>query len=374
MVNPFLFGKVVKDKNFCNRTQEINYIKSLIRSGNSLWLYSPRRFGKTSLILKTFSEIDEIKTIYFDIFQIRDSKEFAVKYLNVLTQELFTWKQGVSSVLKKISHHLKNVTPTVSLDQWGNPTVGVDIKPNKLKQTIESILSLPQELKYKQKICIAFDEFQEIERIDPFLKNLMRSIFQHQQNINYIFLGSKESLMNEIFSDPKSPFFQFGDKMSIDKISREDLSAYIKKMFRETKLIIKDDTIAEILKVSECHPHYTQYIAFIVWNLIYEEVPQNTNFTNLWLARTIESQSDMLRTIFDQLNTNQRKILYALSDINGESILANDTRLKYDLPPKSTIITALKSLLHKSLILKAGNEYSFENPIFKIWINQLYDE
>jgi len=373
MINPFQFGKVVKDKNFCNRQKELWDLTSAIRGGNSLWLYSPRRFGKTALVVKAFSVIEEVKIIYFDLFFMRDMNEFATKYLNVLAGELFTWKQGVTSVLKKISQHLKNVTPTVSLDAMGNPSVGIDIKPNELRQTIELILNLPQKMNYPKPICIAFDEFQEIERIDSFLKNIMRSVFQHQQNVSYIFLGSKESLMNAIFSDAKSPFFQFGDKMKIVAIAEIELVSYIKLMFKETKLEIYDDTINDIMQLSECHPHYTQYAAYVAWHLIFQEIPQDDEFKQIWLSRILESQSDALRTIYEQLNTNQRKVLYAISDSEEQSILANDTMLKYDLPPKSTINTTLKSLIHKTLILKSNNSYNFENPIFKIWINNLYN-
>ncbi len=373
MINPFQFGKVVRDKQFCNRQRELRDLAITIKSGNSLWLYSPRRLGKTSLVVNTFSHIKEVKTIYFDLFNIRDSREFATKYLNTLTHELFTWKQGVTSILKNLSGHLKMITPTVSLDTMGNPSIGIDIKSNEVSQTLESILELPQKLNYSKPICIAFDEFQEVERLDPFLKNIMRSVFQHQQNVSYIFLGSKESLMNTIFSDAKSPFFQFGEKMKLDPISNSELTAYINSMFRETQLKIKNKTIENILQLSECHPHYTQYAAYVAWGLINQKIQQDENFKQIWLSRIIESQSDAFRTIFEQLNANQRKVLYALSDIDDQSILSKETMIKYDLPPKSTVNTALNSLLHKTLILKSIGSYRFENPIFKIWINKLYD-
>jgi hypothetical protein len=133
--------------------------------------------------------------------------------------------------------------------------------------------------------------------------------------VSYIFLGSKESLMNAIFSEVKSPFFQFGDKMNLDPISSSDLTSYIKLMFNETKLTIQNSTIENILQLSECHPHYTQYAAYVAWDLAFQDIPQNDNFKDMWLSRIIESQSDAFRTIYEQLNANQRKVLYALDQI-----------------------------------------------------------
>lgn len=372
MVNPFQFGRVVKQKQFCNRKKELTDLESAIRSGNSLWLYSPRRFGKTSLVMRSFSQIEDVKTIYFDLFSIRDKNDFAQKYLDVLTKELFTLKLGTTSVLKKISSLIQNLTPTVSLDSTGNPTIGVDIKQGEEEKTIESILQLPQKINFKKKICIAFDEFQEIERIDPFLKNTMRSIFQHQDNVSYIFLGSKESIMHTIFSDLKSPFYQFGQKMTIKEISRVDLTKYISNMFKETNLKIEEPTIDNILEMSKCHPHFTQYGAYVAWDVINQGIAQDENFRNIWLNHIIDNQADALRTIYEQLNTNQRKVLFALCDMEESSLLTLEAMRKYNLPAKSTTNTTLTSLVNKSILLKKDKSYHFDNPIFREWIKRLY--
>ena len=161
--------------------------------------------------------------------------------------------------------------------------------------------------------------------------------------------------------------------MKLAPISRSDLTVYIESMFKETQIKIKNEIIENILHLSECHPHYTQYAAYVAWGLINQKIQQDENFKQIWLSRIIESQSDAFRTIYEQLNTNQRKVLYALSYLDGHSILSNDAMIKYNLPPKSTINTALNSLLKKTLILKSNGSYKFENPIFKIWINKLYD-
>ena len=74
-----------------------------------------------------------------------------------------------------------------------------------LNSQIEKILQVPELIANDRKISIyiAFDEFQEIERIEPFIINWMRSVFQQQENISYIFLGSRQSLMESIFANLK---------------------------------------------------------------------------------------------------------------------------------------------------------------------------
>ena len=64
-------------------------------------------------------------------------------------------------------------------------------------------------LKYNKKICFAFDEFGDIEKLDGTeIVKLFRGIIQNQKQSVYIFSGSYESVMNKIFVTSKSPFYR----------------------------------------------------------------------------------------------------------------------------------------------------------------------
>ena len=54
--NPFKFGTVVDGEYFTDRIEELKHVKSILNSENHLVLISPRRYGKTSLILKAAKE------------------------------------------------------------------------------------------------------------------------------------------------------------------------------------------------------------------------------------------------------------------------------------------------------------------------------
>lgn len=54
--NPFVFGRIVDEKNFCNRRAEIDELLQNIINGYSVWLFAPRRFGKSSLIKQVYKK------------------------------------------------------------------------------------------------------------------------------------------------------------------------------------------------------------------------------------------------------------------------------------------------------------------------------
>ena len=55
MENPFIYGQEVSGDTFCNRTKEIKELMSDIKSGHNVIIYSPRRYGKTSLVKKVLN-------------------------------------------------------------------------------------------------------------------------------------------------------------------------------------------------------------------------------------------------------------------------------------------------------------------------------
>jgi len=267
--NPFQFGVVVDDRAFCNRKEECSFLKMQIKNGYSTWLFSPRRFGKTSLVEKVFREIEDTTCLYVDLYNIRSVDDFCRKYSAVIAEQLFNWKDDMKELTRKLANAFKGLSPTVSFGESGNPTFSLNIHRVEDQKEIETILEVPDEIsrKSKKRICIAFDEFQEINRIDPFMLHWMRSSFQRHREISYIFLGSKQSLMEEIFTSTKSPFYEFAVKMNLSTISKAELYQFVKQNFQKNDVMISGKTLGTILEKSECQPHYTQYFASVVFDL-----------------------------------------------------------------------------------------------------------
>ena len=57
MRNPFVYGEAVSGDNFCNRMQEISELENDIENGTNVIIFSPRRYGKTSLIYKVLETV-----------------------------------------------------------------------------------------------------------------------------------------------------------------------------------------------------------------------------------------------------------------------------------------------------------------------------
>lgn len=374
MKNPFKYGEVVTGENFCNREEELKRIHRAIKSGQSFWMYSPRRFGKTSLVIKAFETLKEkdIITLYFDFYNVHNFDDFVRKYSQVLAKGLFNWKTNIDKLSKTAFKYFKNLYPKISIDTLGAPSLSLEIQNIKEQEDLKTVLNIPEQMAGKKQICIAFDEFQEIYRIEPFINNWMRSEFQFQKKVSYIFLGSQQSLMEYTFTDTNSPFYEYGFKMNIDPISEKDLTKYIKRQFKKTGQIISNKTITEILSKSRCHPHFTQHFASFVWDMIMEgEDQESPGFKSKWLRRIVAGQSLIFQNIYDQLNLNQRRTLIAILNLKDEKLFSGYYRKKFDLPETSSLTSTIKSLMKKSLIQKVNGSYEILNPVFEEWVRSL---
>ena len=152
-------------------------------------------------------------------------------------------------------------------------------------------------------------------------------------------------------------------------ISQSELSQFINGKFTSYQFPIKDHTIHSILEKSDCQPHYTQFFASVVFDLVSSGYDQDAeDFTDEWLNKVMIAQIDIFQDIFDQLTNIQRSALQAISKLKEEGIYSDEAREKYKLPVSSSLNEALKALQKKYLIYKTGNEYSFSNPVLREWL------
>ena len=201
MENPFKFGTIVEEEYFTDRVEEVAYIKEFVKSANHLVLISPRRFGKSSVVAKAVKQSGR-KHITVNLQQATSVADFSAKLL----REFFKVHP-----LERIRHLITHfrVIPTVST----NPVTGsmdVSFQPGADGTVlIEDVLTLIERAhSEKDRMIVVLDEFQEILDLAPKFDKQLRSIMQEQKHINYILLGSQESMMTDIFENKKSPFYR----------------------------------------------------------------------------------------------------------------------------------------------------------------------
>jgi len=89
-------------------------------------------------------------------------------------------------------------------------------------------LELPEQLAkaLRLRLVLAIDEFQELAalesrpRIDPFA--IMRSVWQRHRHVAYVISGSARTMLTELVTSERSPFFQHFSLMELGPLGRDD--------------------------------------------------------------------------------------------------------------------------------------------------------
>ena len=351
MRNPFKLGTIVEDEYFTDRTLELQQIMRVMESENHLILISPRRFGKSSLVIKAAKQMER-PYLLLNLQKVITTQDLAAKLLKEVFK-LYTWEK-----VKHLMTHFHFV-PTISTNPITN---GIDVSFQPTSESnvlLEDAMALLEKVSTpERRLIIIFDEFQEIMQIAKGLDKQLRAIMQMQKGLNYILLGSQESMMTEIFERKKSPFYHYGTLMHLNKIPYQDFFDYLNERLSS---VLPNDSITvsnEILGLTNCHPYYTQQLASQVWELSnYEDIKDNV--VNEAMKRITSNHDLDFERLWVKFNRMDKQTLQALSQ--GKNPLQNRQLAT------STTYSAIKRLMRMGYVIRS-EKYEIEDPFFKHWI------
>jgi len=357
-MNPFKFGTIVQDDFFTDRVSELEEVKEKLNSENHLVLISPRRFGKSSLIQKALSQIGR-PSITIDMMNVLSVEGFAA----LLLREIFKLYK-----IEKIKHMMSHfrVIPTITSNPLSD-AIDVSFQPSTNSSVaLEDAMDLLQKVTNPEhRLIVVLDEFQEVNEIQKGFDRQLRALMQKQTGLNYVFLGSQESMMTEIFEKKKSPFYHFGQRMSLAKIPREDFALFIRNRLLDKPEATaeeiertKEETIEQILTFTRVHPYYTQQLASAVFDLqCYHKIFDNV--VPLAIEEILRSHDLDYERLWMGLNRTDRKVMQTLS--------LQSKPLADKMTPTSTIYSAAQKLMKRGFVIKSDS-YEIEDPFFGMWI------
>jgi len=351
-MNPFLIKGYKGPQYFCNRVSESENLLTAIRNNQDITLFGYRRLGKSALIQHVFQKLDKhYVCIYADIWGTSSIEEFTKELVNgIISSKVFS-KQRFSD---KLLNLLRSIGASFSIGIDGLPSV--DVIYNDRNQNFRSLEELFKFLNQLEvSIVFAIDEFQEIKKYDnniPF-EGKLRSLTQQSNNIVFIYSGSEQHLLNEIFNKYNMPFYQSTRMISVGKIKKEDYKKFILKHFKTSKREVNPEIIDRILTISHLHTYYVQAIA----NILYSQEPIPASFAEFEI---IYREFILEKSVFyDELPERLTKQQFsALKGLAKSGIIENPTSADFmnisKIRSSSSMYRAINSLLNKQLIIKEG--------------------
>lgn len=348
--NPFPAKGYVSAEYFCDREDETRALLSNIQNGIDTTLISPRKYGKTGLILHTFDKIatDRLNyaTIYVDIFATLSLNDF-IKTLTDAVLDVFPEK---TSIGEKFLALLKGYRPTMTYDPVnGTPQIEFNYtSPSDKEHTLKGLFTFLNS--QDTKVVLAIDEFQQITTYpEKNIEALLRTYTQQMHNVRFIYCGSKKTTMTQMFNDATRPFYSSTRQLTLDKIDAEKYGQFIKDKF--SPITVDDDALDYILKWTRRHTFYTQSLC----NQIYGMQPERVTMEIVHQAcnEILESENSNFLQIRDLITSQQWRLLIAIAKEQSVTNVTSATFLaKYSIGSATNARRNIKSLTEKELLLE----------------------
>ena len=346
---------VASGEAFCNRKAEIALLKSYIERKRPTLLVSPRRYGKTSLALKTIQQTG-LPYACIDLFSSVDEQDIEKAIL-----------KGISKLIQKMESIPKRALALASsIFEGANfrvvlGTVGISVELNKRRDKpayhILDILERLEQLSQKTKlpIIIFFDEFQCISEATSShaIESVLRQVAQLTKSISFIFSGSNRRLLSQLFNDRNRPFYKMCEKISLGRIAEEEYIKHIQKAAKKRwKLELSQKVLDGIFYYSEYHPYYVNQLCARLWE---KEMPTAEAVDDIWQQYVAEERSSVAAET-ELLSKNQRKLLTMLSRVETTNVPLGQKFIQQVNMSKATINQALSFLEKKDYIFRDSDD------------------
>lgn len=354
---------------FCDRVKELEILNRNCKAGSSTTLVALRRMGKTALIRHLQHTLEKDYTsVYVDILPTESIQDL----LNSLATGMARMVSERTGFGKQVWKFLKSLRPVISYDNLsGVPTLSMNRDPDQGMRNIEEIFGFLEQ--QPKPVILAIDEFQQIlryreEHVDAWL----RSRIQELKNVRFVFSGSQQHLVNELFADPSRPFYRSTQFLKLGKIDRADYHGFIAAKFKEHSRQIDEATIDAVLDWTMGYTYYVQLLC----NRIFLSSKRKVRH-DLWkeeAMRLLKEQEFVFYAYRDMLTPSQWNLMKAIArDGVVRMPTSRDFLSRHGLGTSATVLQSLKTLQKKELVFRdldrEGNPYyGVYDVLFNRWI------
>ena len=375
--NPFYLNVLPIDAAFCGRAEELEALCRHAEANTNVVLYSPRRYGKTSLIKRVQHQL-ELKgfiTLSVDMAGVASADDVA----RVLARDIFRFVNKNDKLLKKAISLITNWRPNFTPQPDGSITVSVQPASQKvgialLEETLEGLDRFLANNPRQSNLVI--DEFQEITELSQSdqIEALLRKHIQHHSTCSWFFLGSRRRLLLEMFDQQNRPFYRSSIKMALFRLPEEDAVQFVVEQFRSVGKNCPAEIAKKIVQQTAGYPYYVQRLAYEVFEVAQDEEVTNKELDE-GLRRVMQEEEKLFAAIEQKLAPAQKNLLRAIAKEPTRTPYAAAYQRQHRLASQGAIQNGIKRLELLDHIEKdEAGVIRLTDPMLALWLSQQEQE
>jgi hypothetical protein len=374
--NPFVYGEIVTAGAFANRDLERERLSGDLAAGQKVFLISPRRYGKSSLIRDVMRSLARQRIVTVEVTVAASSSY--VGFLEAYARALIAADTPAARVRRWAVELLQGVRPELRFDTdaVGEPRFSLSFPSVRTAREVArlaaEVFALPGRIAAarQRRLAIALDEFQTIASFDGgTVEHALRAAVQEQRQVGYVFAGSEPSLMERMLG-PRRPFYKAGPVLRLEKIDAAEFAGFIDARFATSGVSVDEGLGQAIVELAGNVPYDVQRLAHETWDDIRAGRRRAAGLEDLHLtlSRLLGEQHTIFEESWQRLTLAQRAVLRALVLENGRELLSADVRTRHRLPGASSVQSALAALVKQDVVLKDSATYVVSDSLYREWV------
>jgi hypothetical protein len=374
--NPFIYGEIVTASAFADREEERDRLTADLRAGQKVFLISPRRYGKSSLIRDVMGAIRRQRILTVEV-SVAASSSY-VSFLEAYAKALVSVDTPTSRLRRWAADLLRVVRPELRLetDPGGESSLSVAFPTVRTARDTArlaaEVFALPGRIAAArgQKMAVALDEFQAIAGFDGgSVEHALRDAVQDQRSVGYVFAGSEPSLMERMLG-PRRPFYKAGPVIRLDKIDDGLFARFVETRFTSSGLRPEPGLGAALVELGGNVPYDVQRLAHETWDDVRRAGRRVVGLEDLHLtlSRLLSEQDTVFEQSWQRLTLAQRAALRALVLEDGRELLSADVRRRHRLAGASSMQAALAALIRQDVVMKDAGRYVVTDSLYREWV------
>jgi len=259
------------------RRDDVREVATRLEAGTHLIVAGPRRTGKTSVCEAALSRARRrgAYTAKVDLFRVSDAAELAEALAAAVIANRSATHRALRRARTAGRAALTAAQSSAVIRMIGELGEGVELAltpglaANDPERALDLALELPERVATAdgRRLILFLDEFQEVAAArrpygDPdAVTNRMRAVFQRSTAVSYLFAGSIEHVVRDLFAPARRAFSGFGSFYALRPISEEEWRRGLAERFAADDCTIADPALDRIVELGGGHPRATMRIA-----------------------------------------------------------------------------------------------------------------
>jgi hypothetical protein len=332
----------------------------------TLVLVGERRTGKTSILKQLPSRLNTSHTIpiYVDCQGLGIDPGLENFFLG-LAEAIADGLEGVGISVQRLSPEDLGESPQYVFERHFLPMLRERIGDRTLLLTIDEFEELGERVRRGR---LPYEVFR-----------YLRHLIQHGEQLAFIFIGTHK--IEELMGDYWSELFNIAEYKKISFLNREETIRLLTEPVRPYGMIYDDLAINEVLRLTACHPYFTQLLCSILVNRCNEAQRNYVTVQNVRdaVAELLETGRAHLTFLWQTSDREAKLILAALVELRDRldqvSIAAIAEQLRsYQIQiDNSRIIKAMEQMIARDIVCEIQGSpvsYDFTAQLYAHWLRR----